>query len=186
MTEVLESSSIHSGDCDHHHILVNNDENGGSVKFEFVEEMRDRSIILDEKFDDFIESTKDLIIEVDEKPEPSPNLIMVAETVMCKDNVISNVDFMNVKWAYSIDVDILEKEMVVLSLKKLKDLNLPNNLDSVIEYADGFNMPDYMLLGLIGGICHQMGNVEEIIIHAPNGPQEKSTFYFKLNMCCST
>ncbi|MEX0597296.1 MAG: hypothetical protein WD512_12450 [Candidatus Paceibacterota bacterium] len=155
-----------------------NEGDGDNVKFEFVEEMRDRSIILDQQFDEFILLTQRLLVEVDEKPENlGNNLILLAETVMCVDNVISDVDFVNFKWAYSIGSS---GSVSIMTEERLKELDLTNNLDSVIGYADGFTVPDYMMVGLIGGICHKMGNVSEIIVHSPNGPQEKSTFYLKI------
>jgi hypothetical protein len=175
MSESIDSCTS----CNHHHSENDND-NDNEVKFKIVEEMRNRSIILDDEFDGFIQLTQRLLVEVDEKPEKSDNLILLAETIMCADNVISDMDFMNFKWAYSTDSSSSIGMGSVMTEERLKELNLSNNLDSVIGYCNGFNLPDYMTLGLIGGICHKMGNVSEIIVHSPDGPQEKSTFYLKI------
>lgn len=171
MSESIDSCTS----CNHHH-SGNDDDN--EVKFKIVEKMRDRSIILDDEFDGFIQLTGELLVEVDEKPEDSVNLIALAQTIALPENPFTDIDFMNFKWAYSVPEEF--GTGTLLTEEKLKELNLSNNLDSVIEYTTGFNLPGYMTLGLIGGICHKMGNVEEIIFYSPNGPQEKSTFYLKI------
>jgi hypothetical protein len=171
--------SEHHCDCNHNHeIDTPSDENGEEVvKFKFVEGMQDRSIIIDDRLHELVDLVEEIMVDIEEIPQASDTLFPIGETSMSEDQLGGKMGFFfNFKWAYSI-----EGSNTLLTKEKLLELDLPNNLDSLIEYDDGFNIPGPMMFGLFGGISEKLGNVKNLLIYSTDGPTGKSKYYIQLN-----
>jgi len=166
--------SEHHCACSHHHSHENVGANeNGVVEMKFVEEMRDRSIVLDERFKTLAKNAEMICYEYDDKPEPNEHMIPIGHCSLGEK--LSNHQYFEFKWAYSN-----EQTPTSLTIEKLISLDLPNNIDSVVEYEKGFNIPLSMLFGIFGGIAEKLGNVENIIVHEAEEPEGDMDFFFLL------
>ena len=141
--------------------------------FQFVENMRDRSINMDHTFQEFVNLANTMLDSENDGADISINddgLIFVCEIKPAEN--IGNLEMFELKWAYS-----LVGETTILTQEKLLELNLPNNIDSVVEYNNGVHIPGFVLMGILGAICQQLGNVAQIIVFSetPNVVSSETT-----------
>lgn len=91
----------------------------------FTENKTKKSIIINDNMKNLGDSLCNHMIEVDKKPNDDDYLYLLICTIINKNEVIDNQSYLNFNWKLSKD--------------ELNEINFQNNLDSLIDYDDGFN-----------------------------------------------